>query len=165
MYLSTGHLFRLVGPTLCLSACSALAAFGAPVTTLQGLKAVPARDANGKPVSQLVEFTKLLPGEEAHFVLTCANPDQQEAGNLVLTLPVPAEMTCVPASAESDLARVDYSVDGGAVFGALSTLRITEPTGAVRLARPSDVTTLRWTLHRPLPAGQSAVLRYRAILK
>ena len=141
-------------------------AFGAETlsTQLSAVKRVYQKSA-GKTIEAYVPFTKALPGELVVYTLDYANTGDAPAADVVITLPIPAAMTFVPASADHPDAVLTYSVDGGQTFGELEKLTITNADGLVRPARADDVNTLRWALRLPLPPGSKGQLKYSAFLK
>jgi hypothetical protein len=93
-----------------------------------------------------------------------AAPGQDTAGEQE-----PEEADCsVIADAEPDYGppplTVHFSVDSGESFAAASYLEVATGGQALRRALPTDYTHVRWLLKRPLPAGATALLRFRATL-
>jgi uncharacterized repeat protein (TIGR01451 family) len=135
------------------------------LTKLSALKYEIAQNEHGQPIERLVSFTKALPGESLRYQIDYANAGTGSATGVVVSLPVPKEMTYVAGSAETDGAQVEYSVDGGVSFATLDGLVVTDKEGRTRPAAASDVTTVRWKLLAPLTAGARGQLGFRAVLK
>lgn len=113
---------------------------------------------------QLREFDKLLPGEEVTYVVHCANRGTEAASGVIVTLPIPPEMTLVAGSPDESVGRVDYSVDGGTTFGDLADLSVVRD-GTSRAATFADINLVRWRLARPIPPDSEVQARCRALLK
>ena len=136
------------------------AAFAAPVTlTSHAYKEVATKTADGRTQVSRVEPNAVAPGDDVLYVLTYQNGGAVAADALVITNPVPRELTYVAAEGAS------VSVDGGQSFGPLAQAVIRSADGASRPASPADVTHVRWALSSPVPAGGEGEVSYRAKLK
>jgi uncharacterized repeat protein (TIGR01451 family) len=153
----------LVG-LLSLPVAAAQAADGV-VSQLSALKQTVRTDAAGKTIQEYVPFAKVVPGDVLLCTVEYTNKGAEPAGQVVVTLPVPPEMTLAPSSAAHQAAETLYSVDGGQTYGPLDQLSITEPDGKVRPARAEDVNAVRWTLRADLAPGQTGRLSYLATIK
>jgi len=137
------------------------AAMAAPAVTIDSTAFVErtVQDASGKKT--VLEPPKLVtPGDRVVFVLTYKNGGAQPATGFVINNPLPAAVSYE----SSDGAPPVVSVDGGKSWGALATLKITQPDGTMRPATPADVTHLRWTFATIAP-GQSGKLSFRGVVK
>jgi uncharacterized repeat protein (TIGR01451 family) len=150
--------------TLLLTAATA-SAQDAIRTELSALKYVMVTAADGTRSEQLLPFTTIVPGESIRYVVTYANTSGTPVSGIVVALPLPREMTLASAIETSPGTDVAYSVDGGASFGALATLSVSEPSGLTRPATLADVTTLRWAIASALAPGASGTVGCRAVLK
>lgn len=136
-----------------------------PLTTeLSAVKRVVTRNAQGGSVETWAPFTKLLPGEQVAYTIACTNTGDQPTANVVVDLPIPAEMTFVPADTPMG-AELTCSIDGGRTFGPLELIRVVAPDGASRPARAADVGLVRWRLTQPLAPGATAKVHCLALLK
>ena len=106
---------------------------------------------------------RVVPGEELVYTITFTNTGTEPAENVVLDMPVEAEVTYVEGSAITCLAAVAFSVDGGATFASRSELFVAEGD-ILRPATAEDITNVRWTLNAPLAAGASGEVSLRAKL-
>jgi uncharacterized repeat protein (TIGR01451 family) len=149
---------------LLLPALAAEAADGV-VSELSALKQTARTDADGKTVQEYVPFTKVVPGDVLLCTVEYTNKGTAPAGQVVVSLPVPPEMTLVASSAAHQTAETLYSVDGGQSYGPLEKLLITEADGKVRPARADDVNAVRWTLLADLAPGQTGRLSYLATIR
>lgn len=133
--------------------------------TAQVLQEVETRGKDGKVRKQTVPAAKVVPGTEVTYVITYRNKGAQPAEKVVINNPVPAELAYKGSSAAGQNAKFEVSVDGGASYGVLPSLRVTGADGKPRPAQPADVTHLRWTLARVVPPGAEGTVSYRAVLK
>jgi len=132
-----------------------------PVTLEGDVKAVKTvSDADGNQTTQLVAPDVIVPGDRLLFTTQYANNGAEPADNFVITNQVPAAVRLAPdASAE-----LTVSVDGGTTWGALSSLTVTDESGATRAATGDDVTHIRWTLASIAP-GETGSVEYPAIIR
>jgi uncharacterized repeat protein (TIGR01451 family) len=115
----------------------------------------------GKPVVVRETPTVVTPGDKLIFELSYRNQGAQPATGFALTDPIPASV--VFAGGESPDAV--FSVDGGKTWGPLASLKVAQPDGTSRPAVRSDVTHIRWTFSRAIPAGTSGKLSFRGVVK
>jgi uncharacterized repeat protein (TIGR01451 family) len=119
------------------------------------------QDAQGKTVVVRETPGVVTPGDKLVFVLNYRNAGSEPAVGFTVTNPMPGAVAF--AAAEGDGAVV--SVDGGKSWGALAALRIALPDGTSRPAAAADVTHVRWSFARPIPAGNAGKLSFRGIVK
>jgi len=144
---STG---RAAGPEL--TATGAAVATGSDLleTAIVVEKLVPpARPGHGG--GRFVPATRLEAGDEVHYTLRVRNPGKEPVTGVQVTKRMPDGLHYIEGSAVGPGADVEFSVDGGDTFEA-------KPDAA-------PFTHVRWTLHRPLPAGATALLRFRATFR
>ncbi len=153
-----------------LLALSAAAAIGMPAFAT-GLSAsqtvervVKTEAADGTISVKLEPATEVIPGEELVYSINFTNDSKAAADNIVLTMPVPAEVSYIENSATNTGASVAFSVDGGQSFAPRGDLKVSV-AGEERDALSEDITHIRWTFTEPVGAGQSGELVYRAVLK
>ena len=103
----------------------------------------------------------VTPGDKLVFILTYENKGAEAATGFVVTNPVPSAVRY--AGTEGVPAAV--SVDGGRSWGALSALTVADEDGTSRPAVEADVTHLRWSFDRPIPAGDGGKLSFNARVK
>ena len=99
------------------------------------------------------------PGAKLVFVLSYRNAGTAPATNFVVTNPMPAGVAFDSADAGSVV-----SIDGKS-FGPLAAARVPVAGGAMRPARPEDVTAVRWVLRQPIPVGGAGKLSFRGVVK
>ncbi len=118
--------------------------------------------ADGTTRIALVKPSRITPGDKVIFVLAYRNTGAQPLANVVLANPLPREISYRSASPGSPAP--DVSVDGK-TFGSLDSLRVRSLDGSMRAASPNDVTSVRWRLASPIPAGAQGQFAFQAVLK
>lgn len=141
---------------------SSLAAQPANPVSLSGdVKAVKViTDAEGTERTELTAPTTIVPGDRLIFGTDYANDGNEPVSNFTVTNPLPAAVRLAP---DADPA-LDLSVDGGATWGKLGALKVTNPDGTTRPANHADVTHVRWVLESIAP-GAKGRLTYPAIIR
>ena len=148
---------------LAASFLPALAPAAAQVTAEQlVLREVVTLAPDGTPVVTEEPASLVAPGDRVIYRLAYRNEGAEAATGLVLAMPIPADVTLVPGSAEGPGA-LAYSVDG-ARFGPIGTLTVPTDEGE-RPATLADVRHLRWQLSQPLAPGATGEVAYRAVLR
>lgn len=109
----------------------------------------PARP--GQEAGRFVPASRLSAGDEVHYTLRVTNPGKSPVTDVQVTKRMPQGLQFIAGSAAGPSSIVEFSADGGATF----------------LAKPkaAEFTHVRWTLRRPLPAGATALLRFRATFR
>ena len=120
-------------------------------------------DENGQSSTKLVEASKVVPGDEVIYTVTFANVSDEPAENIVITNPLPAEMTYIVGSAFGPGSDIVFSVDGGKTFAPAEDLSV-EDDGIDRPARAEDYTHIRWLMNGEIIAGVQGIARFRARL-
>lgn len=118
---------------------------------------------DGKKVKSIEPAVKVLPGEEVIFVITYMNGGDKPATDIIITNPIPKNMTYKSAAGDSDEI-TQVSVDGGKRFDKLEKLKIKEKKSKSRQALVGDVTHVRWILAKALPPKKKGKVRLRATL-
>lgn len=121
-------------------------------------------DATGARKLRQVPATYIHPGSEVVYVVSYANVSTKPA-NVVITNPLPTELDYRSASGGLEGTQSDVSVDGGATYGPLPTLKVKHANGQVRAATPSDITHVRWTVPRAVRPGEQGRVSLRAVVK
>ncbi len=115
---------------------------------------------NGKETHVLVDPNLVVPGDKLVFSTSYHNSSTQPVTNFVVTNPLPGAVKLAPEGAD----QLVVSVDGGATYGPLATLKVKGADGATRPATADDVTHVRWVLARIAPGGKGT-LSYHAIVR
>ena len=117
-------------------------------------------DDSGAQTTERVAPETIVPGDRLVFTTTYVNKGAEAVTDFVVTSPLPDAVRLAPDAADN----LVVSVDSGSTFGALDTLTLADPDGAVRPATHDDVTHIRWTL-ASLAAGAEGTLEYPAIIR
>jgi uncharacterized repeat protein (TIGR01451 family) len=123
-------------------------------------KEVESRSPDGRASVALKPAVRVTPGDQVVYVLTYHNGGDKPAEGVVVTNPLAANLVY---AGPADALPPQVSIDGQ-TFGPLATLTKIS-AGVTAKAVAADVTTLRWTLTQPIPAGGEVKLSFRARLK
>lgn len=118
-------------------------------------------DASGKQRVRLEQPREVAPGDRLVFVLNYRNAGNSPTERFVITNPMPAAVRYADAGTDRPL----VSVDGGQSWGHIEDLSVSQADGRRRSAQPADVTHVRWTLQKPVPAGGSGKLIFRGVVR
>ena len=117
-------------------------------------------DENGQEKAEwqpLEGEATVQPGDILRYVVASANAGDVDADDLLITQPIPAEMTYVIGSEKgNDAADVTYSIDNGATYVAEPMVEVTLPDGTVEMqpAPAEAYTHLKWTFSEALNAEE-----------
>ncbi|WP_309572888.1 hypothetical protein [Deinococcus sp.] len=152
---------------LALLSSGALAQVTEPLTMNLVMSLVRNVTLNGKVTEQTVANPRsVFPGDVISQVVTVKNNTGRAIQNVPVRLPVPLSTTYLAAEQGLNVARTEYSIDGGKTFAAaplMKTVIVTENGKAISKqveVKPSEYTGVRWVLAE-LPAGHSTKLGYR----
>ena len=120
-------------------------------------------DDDGNRRTRLVDATKVVPGDDVVYTVSFSNVSDEPAENVVITNPLPAELSYVDGSAFGPGADVQFSVDGGVTFAAPADLEISEG-GVARAATADDFTHIRWVMGEEIAPGAQGIAQFRARL-
>jgi hypothetical protein len=130
-------------------------------SNIQAVKVVT--DAKGVKTNTLVAPTTVVPGTPLVIWVRYKNGGGRAASNFVINNPTPKSVDFTAFGQNSDWGQV--SVDGGKTFGPLATLKVTKADQTLRAALPSDVTNIRWTFAKPIPAGGAGTLSFYGVVQ
>ncbi|MEZ5997335.1 MAG: hypothetical protein R3B98_01405 [Hyphomonas sp.] len=119
---------------------------------------------DGSTEVELVPADTVVPGEELVYSLNFRNDGEVAAENVVLTVPVPSEVSYVENSASAGGAVVAFSADGGKSFAPRGDLKVSID-GEQRAALAGEITHVRWTFRKKIDPGSAGSLTFHAILK
>lgn len=141
---------RAQGPEL--SATGAAVATGSDLleTTIAVERLVPPVHAD-RGAGRFVQADRLAAGDELHYTIRVRNPGAGVVTDVQVVKRMPEGVQYIDGSAVGPACDVEYSADGGQTF---------------TVKPPAEgFTHLRWSLRRPLPAGATALLRFRATFR
>lgn len=119
------------------------------------------QDEAGKAKTVLEPPKVVTPGDKLVFVLSYQNIGAQPASAFVVTNPIPQAVAY--SGFEGEPAQV--SVDGGKTWGSLASLKIQQSDGTLRDAQAADVTHVRWSFAKAIPAGKGGKLSFRGVVR
>jgi uncharacterized repeat protein (TIGR01451 family) len=153
----------LIGlPTLAMAALAIAApAFAEVKLTSSVQEEIVTLKADGSRDVKLAPATQVAPGDTVIVRVAYANEGDKPAANIVISNPVPQHLRLIDIR---EGGQPLYSVDGGANWGALGTLKIVVSSGETRPAALSDVTHVRWRLSHPLAPGEAGAVAFSARL-
>lgn len=117
----------------------------------------------GERETRLVEPDTVVPGDEVVYTVSFSNVSDEPAENVVITNPLPEQLSYVDGSAFGPGAAVEFSVDGGKSFAAPEKLLVRE-NGGERVASAEDFTHIRWVLSEDIAPGSQGMAQFRARL-
>jgi len=152
-----------------LALSAALLAAGASASALTATqkveKEITVRQADGTSVTELVSAAEVTPGEKIVYTVSYTNDSVEAATDIVLAMPVPADVRYLEGSADREGAIVRYSADGGASFVEREALVLPAVGGGTRAASSDDITHIQWRIAGPVEAGASDAVMFKARLK
>jgi len=143
---------------LCALPGAALAQGAAQVELSGEVKVERQQIVDGSEQTVLLDATEVVPGEILVFTTRYRNATGAMVDNFVITNPLPDAVRLAGAG------DFEVSVDGGATYGTLPEMTVTDAAGAPRAAGPDDVTHLRWVLPQ-LAANATGAVEYRGIIR
>jgi uncharacterized repeat protein (TIGR01451 family) len=151
---------------LTATAAAAKPGGGVELSSLAEVEVVLKSATGGEEIKR-VEAAKanVAPGDTVIFTLTYINNGDQPATDVAVNNPVPRHMVYVSNSAEGKDAAIEFSVDNGKTYGQLANLKSRTSAGKERPASAADVTNVRWTIKKPIPAGSKGSVSYKAKVK
>jgi uncharacterized repeat protein (TIGR01451 family) len=160
-FLLTTTLFALMGSF----SSGAQAADGSVRITSIAQIEVETVGKDGKKTLQRTPVSKAVPGTEVIYTNTFENIGKQPAGDIVINNPIPNDSEYTAGSAFGKNCDIQFSADGGKIFGHAEDLKIKDAQGKDRSALPKEYTHIRWTYKGQLAAGKSGEVGFRAAIK
>jgi len=128
-------------------------------------KEVTVQQADGTVMTKRVSAAEVTPGEKVVYSVAFTNDSAEPATDIVLAMPVPADVRFLEGSADKSGAVVRYSVDGGGSFVERSALVLPDMGGGTRAANSDDITHIQWRIAGPILVGSSGEIEFKARLK
>ncbi|MGC1217502.1 MAG: hypothetical protein WA783_23540 [Phormidesmis sp.] len=134
-------------------------------------KQVTVVDAEGKEKLEwqaLEGEATVLPGDVLRYAVESSNASEIAAEDLVITQPIPAEMTFIIGSVKgATAADALYSIDGGATFVAEPMVEVTLPDGTVEMqpAPAEAYTHVKWTFDESLGEDEAVYVSHEVTVK
>ena len=146
---------------LALSASPALAEVVAEQAVEQE---IVKKAADGSVKLERVAATVVAPGDEVIYSIRFNNNGAEPAGDIVMVMPVPEEITYVEGSAAGRPSKITFSADGGNTYLTRGRLTVKEE-GVERAATGAEITHIKWTIDEPLAPEARAEVFYRGVVK
>lgn len=110
--------------------------------------------------------SQVLPGETLRYQLVGKNHSSSPVNSLVLTQPIPSEMTYIPNSAQG-ASNITFSIDKGVSFHANPQITIIDENGqeVTQSAPPENYTHVRWSMEKPLAPGEEFIGTFEVKVK
>lgn len=118
---------------------------------------------SGERRTKLVPADTVVPGDSVLYTITFRNVSDDVAENVVITNPMPENLTYISGSAFAPGTVIEYSIDGGENYDLAENLTVNDSGGA-RAARAEDFTHVRFVMQDDLAPGAEGVARFRAKL-
>ncbi len=107
----------------------------------------------------------IVPGERVIYSLNFENDKADPANDIVLTMPIPAEVQYIEGTADAPQTNVTFSADGGESFSSRQSVMLMDSAGNIRAAGADELTHIRWSVPGPVEAGEGGVLSFAASVK
>ena len=144
----------------------ALASPVSALTASQSIqKEVITTQADGTETVSYESADTVVPGERVVYTVNFENNRDEAETNLVLTMPVPAEVNYVEGSASEAAGQLTFSADGGASFAGRNALKVENVSGDRVDASAKDITHIRWLIAGPVNPGESGAISFTGVLK
>ncbi len=156
-------IIRGLALTALLAASGAAAAAVALVHTVEKVVEVTAED--GTVTTELVAADSVVPGDELRYTIQFTNDGDSavDAGTIVITNPLPAELEYLPGTAFGAGTDIQFSIDGE-TFAEPDALTVVVD-GVETKAPASAYTAIRWTFGPALEPGASGHVSFSARLE
>jgi uncharacterized repeat protein (TIGR01451 family) len=155
-----------LAPTLALAAGLALIAPAAyAMTATQKVeKEITTTAPDGTVTIKRVKAETVTPGEKVVYTLDITNTNNDAVTDLVVAMPVPADVKYIEGTASRAGTVVKYSADGGVNYTVREGLRVNSPSG-MRPASANDITHIQWKISGPINPAQSDSVAFKARLR
>ena len=128
-------------------------------------KEISVQNADGTTQTQLVSAAEVTPGEKVVYTVVYTNDSSEAATDIVLAMPVPADVRYLEGTANRPGAVVRYSTDGGSSFSERDALVLPAVGGGTRSANVDDITHIQWRIAGPVAVGTSDEVSFKARLR
>ena len=123
------------------------------------------KQADGTQAVKREKADMVTPGDKVVYTLSYYNDERDPADNIVLVMPIPAEVKYLEGSADMENARTAYSADGGKTFSVREALKVKQADGRLQMASADDITHVRWSVSEAVAPGASGTLSFSGRLK
>jgi len=123
------------------------------------------KNADGSETIKRERADMVTPGDKVIYSLIYHNDEAKPAENIVLVMPIPAEVKFLEGSADATQARTSYSADGGKTFTGRAELIVARADGSTGPAQAEDITHIRWIVGDVIAPGARGTLSFAGRLK
>jgi uncharacterized repeat protein (TIGR01451 family) len=156
-------MLKLILSSACLTALVIGSSASALTAEQKVYKLVQTTNEIGEISTSRTKADLVTPGETIVYVLSYTNDKADPADNIVLTMPIPTDVTYVEGSADTQLAKLEYSAGDG--FMGRDDVLVIGDDGAMRRARAEELTHVRWTVIEAVAPGHDGELSFTGKLK
>ena len=125
---------------------------------------VVVKNLDGTETVKREKADTVIPGENIVYSINYYNDLDKAAENVVLVMPVPAELTLIEGSADVSGAETTYSADGGKSFTNRENVIVKLEDNSTRVADANDITHVKWIVASITP-DQRGSLSFKGKLK
>ncbi|MFK4752982.1 MULTISPECIES: hypothetical protein [Oceanospirillaceae] len=133
-----------------------LAAMADVTLVNQAFKIVLKQQQDGSVTEEWQSLDKIVPGDIVGYRIEYANTGTEAATSVAINNPIPEKTTYIANSATGLNSKVTYSADNGQAFARAAELFVVKD-GKQQLARPEEITHIRWNLDAIAPASKGTV--------
>lgn len=128
-------------------------------------KEISVQNVDGTTETRRVSAAEVTPGEKIVYTVAYTNDSPEAATDIVLAMPVPADVRYLEGTADRPGAVVRYSTDGGSSFVKRDALVLPAVGGGTRAANADDITHIQWRIAGPVAVGTSDEVSFKARLR
>lgn len=129
------------------------------------LKEIRTTTPSDEVITRYVAAELVTPGDTIVYRLDYLNDSAEPVTDMVLTMPVPAEVIFQDGSAEQAGMETSFSSDGGQTFFARAALMVDTDEGVMAPARAEHITHIRWVSNSTVASNEDGILHFKAVLK
>jgi len=122
-------------------------------------------NADGSQTVTRIAADKVTPGDKVVYSLNYFNDEAAPAENIVLVMPIPAEVDFIDGSADFNNVSSGFSTDGGKTFANRNDLQAEQSDGTKIAARTSDITHIRWSIRSAVSPNTGGTLSFSGRLQ
>ena len=133
-----------------------LAAIAEVSLITNAFKVVTIEQADGSLTEEWQSLENVVPGDVVGYRISYSNSGAEAATSVAINNPIPKKTTYVANSAKGLNSQITYSADLGQTFARAAELLVVKD-GKQQLARPEDITNIRWNLDAIAPGAEGLV--------
>jgi len=132
----------------------------------QAFKVVEGVDEKGKKVITHVQVDEasIIPKDQVIYVTTVKNIGTEPAENIVVTNPIPPQLSYIEGTAKGKATDISFSVNQGKSYHQPENIVIKTKQGTSRTAQAKDYNSIQWVYLSKLKPGKETTMSYQAIL-